>query len=215
MAEAKKSRTDFMDAIKEFTKDVVDAVSQSNAYALRADQTIYGDCPACKKGKVVEMKQSYSCTQWKESNCKFAIWKVIAQKNISEATVKTLMKKGKSALIKGFKNKAGNPFNASLEIKDGEVKMSFAQDSIGQCPLCEEGDIIETPKAYSCNKWRETGCKAVIWKEIAKRKITSKEAKELLAKGQTETLSGFKSRQGKEFSASLKLTESKVEFVFN
>jgi DNA topoisomerase-3 len=215
MAEGKKPREEFMTDIKEFTKEIVQNISQSTAYAVRADQTVYADCPACKLGKIVEMKSSYSCTRWKEAECKFAIWKVIAGKAITETMVKKLMKDGKTSVIKGFKNKAGNAFNASLEINNNEVKMSFEQDSIANCPCCEDGEIIETPKAYSCNKWRDNGCKAVIWKEIAQRKISQKEVQDLLKNGQTELLTGFKSKQGKEFSAALQFKDNKVEFIFN
>ena len=103
----------------------------------------------------------------------------MAQKNITESHLKSLLKKEKQALLKDLKGKAGNSFDAALALIDGEIKFDFQKESIGSCPLCE-GHIVETPKAFSCDKWRETGCKFTIWKEISRRTIKKTEAKSLL-----------------------------------
>ncbi|RAP31700.1 DNA topoisomerase III [Candidatus Marinamargulisbacteria bacterium SCGC AG-343-D04] len=205
------TREDYMDNIKTFTKEIIEKVSQDKTYTFRADQTIYGDCPKCKKGKIIDSPKAYSCSEWKTTNCNFAIWKLIAQKTISETQAKTLLNKGKTAVIKGFKNKAGNPFNAALTLKNGEVNFDFHKESLGKCTLCD-GNIVETPKAYSCDQWREKNCKFVIWKEISQRKIKVEEAKELIKHGQIEIKEGFKTRQGKPFSTNLHLVEGKVVF---
>ena len=84
---------------------------------------------------------------------------------------------------------------------------------MGCCELCENGQITETAKAYSCDQWRELGCKFVIWKEIASRKISKAEAKTLIEKKELNDLEGFKSRAGDSFKASLMLTpEGRVQF---
>jgi len=85
-------------------------------------------------------------------------------------------------------------------------------DTLADCPLCN-GKIIETSKAYSCSEWRN-GCKVVIWKTIAQKKITPAIAKKLLNKGETGVLKGFKSTKGTEFEVNLKLVNGKVEMDF-
>ena len=87
---------------------------------------------------------------------------------------------------------------------------------LGTCPLCQEGIVRETPKAYGCSRWRE-GCSFTIWKRIAGKTITSTQAQQLLDHKKTRKLKGFKSKKtGKKFDAALALDEKslKVRFVF-
>ena len=213
MAQSKGKRGTYMDKIKAFTKEVIQKVADDNSYTISADQTIYGTCPKCEKGKVIETPKAYSCSQWKSDNCSFAIWKEMAQKKITEAQVKTLLKSGQTKPIKGFKNREGNPFDAALKMVNGEVKFDFQKEVLANCPLCGDGNVVETAKAFSCDQWRETGCKFAIWKEIASRKIVKAEALALIEKKEIDNLDGFKSRAGDPFQASLQLTnEGKVQF---
>ncbi|RAP34811.1 DNA topoisomerase III, partial [Candidatus Marinamargulisbacteria bacterium SCGC AAA071-K20] len=179
-----------------------------------ADQKILGNCPKCEDGKVFESKKAWGCSNWKEKECKFAIWKELAGKTITEKQVETLFKKGITSVIKGFKSKSGNPFNAALKIHEGAVVFDFQKEAIGTCPLCQ-GDIVETAKAFSCDNWKTTGCKFAIWKEIAKRKMKKDEAIKLIKDGKLEKVEGFKSKAGKPFSADLVLSGERVEMKFN
>ena len=202
-----------MEEIKTFTKEVIKTVAEDNSYTIGADQTIYGACPKCEKGKVIETPKAYSCSQWKSDNCSFAIWKEMAQKKITETHVKSLLKSGQTKVIKGFKNREGKPFDAALKLADGKVGFDFQKETLGSCPLCEKGQVTETAKAFSCDQWRESGCKFVIWKTIASRTITKDEAKTIIEKKELDGLEGFKSRAGDSFSASLMLTDDgRVQF---
>lgn len=207
MAQSKGKRGEYMGKIKTFTKEVIQKVAEDNTYTIGADQTIYGACPKCEKGKIIETPKAYSCSQWKSENCSFAIWKEMAQKKITETHVKSLLKSGQTKVIKGFKNKEGNPFDALLKIINGEVKFDFQKEVVACCPVCEKGQVVETAKAFSCDQWRETGCKFAIWKEIASRKMTKSEVKSLLKNKELNDLEGFKARSGDSFKASLQLTE--------
>ena len=213
MAKSKGKRGEYMEKIKAFTNEVIQKVADDNSYTIGADQTIYGTCPKCEKGKIIETPKAFSCSQWKSEQCTFAIWKEMAHKKITVTVVKTLLKSGKTSVIKGFKNREGNPFDAALKIVNGDVKFDFQKEILGQCPLCDNGNIVETAKAYSCDQWRESGCKFAIWKDIASRKIVKAEALALIEKKELNDLDGFKSRAGDQFKASLMLTdEGKVQF---
>lgn len=83
-----------------------------------------GKCPVCGKGEILSNKFGYGCSRWKES-CKFFINKKIAEKTITEATVKKLLKDKKTGIIKGFKSKSGKNFDAVLIIEKGQVKFNF------------------------------------------------------------------------------------------
>jgi len=87
--------------------------------------------------------------------------------------------------------------------------------SLGTCPKCEQGEILENKKGFGCNRYRE-GCDFVIWKTVAKKKVTQKQVGDLLAKGRTGEIKGFTSKAGKKFAASLKMSaDFKVEFEFD
>lgn len=99
------------------------------------------------------------------------------------------------------------PVKRDTEKKFDKIKM------IGQCPLCKK-NIMSFPKSYSCEAWRE-GCKFTIWKTIAGANITETIAKQILKNGKSEKLSRFKSKAGKDFSASLSMDENgKIVFIF-
>lgn len=53
-----------------------------------------------------------------------------------------------------------------------------------------------------------------IWKEVAHKTITTKQVADLIAKGKTSILKGFKSKAGKDFEAYLVLKNYKVDFEF-
>jgi DNA topoisomerase-3 len=83
----------------------------------------FGPCPRCGSD-VVEQPRSYSCSGH-ERGCKFVIWKTIAGKRIGVRTAQSLLREGKSPLLKGFKSKAGKPFEARLKVDGGDVRFDF------------------------------------------------------------------------------------------
>ena len=86
--------------------------------------SVLGDCPLCK-AQIMDFPKSFSCSRWKEG-CGFTIWKYVAKKKLTDAQIKKLMTHKKTDLIKGFKSKAGKPFNAFLSMnKEGKVEFEF------------------------------------------------------------------------------------------
>lgn len=82
-----------------------------------------GKCPLCG-ATVVEQERSFGCSAWRDG-CKFAIWKTIAGKKLSLRVVQSLVRQGKSELVKGFKSKAGKAFDAKLKLEEGAVRFDF------------------------------------------------------------------------------------------
>ncbi|MDD3224604.1 MAG: DNA topoisomerase [Clostridium sp.] len=98
----------------------------------------------------------------------------------------------------------------NIEIDKIEIK----HESLGTCPICGKGDVIEGKKGYGCSRWRED-CKFFIGKQIAGKNISESIAKKLIKDKKTSVIKGFKSKTGKEFSATLKLEDGQVKFDFN
>ena len=72
--------------------------------------------------------------------------------------------------------------------------------------------MLENNKSYYCEDWENCGFS--IWKQICSKKLSSTIIKELLEKGKTKEIKGFKSKQGKTFSASLIIEDNKVKLNF-
>src|SRR5215216_1911089 len=84
---------------------------------------------------------------------------------------------------------------------------------LGACPKCG-APVLETKKAYGCSAWKN-GCKFAIWKIISGKRVSVPQARQLLTKGRTVQLEGFKSKAGKPYSAALVLNKEhtvKLEF---
>lgn len=138
MAEGEQDDREFLESINRY---VVSATNEWKAISAVAGEkrariqgekpvkeTKMGPCPLCQS-EVREFPKSFSCSRWREG-CGFTIWKIVAKKKLSESQVKTLMNTKRTGLIKGFKSKAGKPFEAYLSLnKEGKVEFEFQERS--------------------------------------------------------------------------------------
>jgi DNA topoisomerase-3 len=53
-----------------------------------------------------------------------------------------------------------------------------AFDTIGTCPKCGTGEIVEGQRGFGCNRWRD-GCDYVLWKDYQGHAIDERQAREL------------------------------------
>jgi DNA topoisomerase-3 len=81
---------------------------------------------------------------------------------------------------------------------------SRSREPLGACPKCGAA-VVETKKAYSCSAWKTSGCGFAIWKQVSGKRLSEAQAKQLLSRGRTNQLKGFRSKAGKPYSAALKL----------
>jgi DNA topoisomerase-3 len=94
-------------------------------------------------------------------------------------------------------------------IKTGEIPDVVYATVPAPCPRCG-GVVQENYRKFQCQK-----CDFAIWKVTSGREWSPDEIAELITKRTIGPLTGFRSRQGKPFSAVLRLTdELKVEFDF-
>lgn len=190
-------------------------------------------CPDCG-GRIMKKSIGFGCENFKADDpfsCKFFIGK-IASKQLSEANVLELLKEGHTQTIRGFKGKSGKKFDACLILNKNEAgksEVSFDFENVEAqtvkgvtCPICG-GDIVKTPFGYGCSNYNkddpEKSCKFNLGK-IAGYKLKDAQVKELLTSGITDTISGFKSKNGNAFEAKLALSRDEtgkvtgVRFVF-
>ncbi|CAM2065953.1 DNA topoisomerase [Sulfidibacter corallicola] len=77
-------------------------------------------------------------------------------------------------------------------------------DTLGTCPNCKRGWIIKGKSAYGCTRYRP-GCRFLIPLAPASKKLTQKQVTELIEKGKTRVIKGFKREDGQTFNARLVL----------
>ncbi|MCR4428211.1 MAG: DNA topoisomerase 3 [Caldiserica bacterium] len=121
------TREEFMKGIIALTREIVEkvkAVSGEKTHPMKkATSSAIGKCPLCG-GEVRENRAAFSCSNWK-TGCKFVIWKKIAGKTITRKQAQTLLEKGKTGILSGFKSKKGKSFRAMLELEGNSVVLKF------------------------------------------------------------------------------------------
>ena len=108
-----------------------------------------------------------------------------------------------SALVEEVRNKEGEKL--ATPAKAGRNGGGKSSEPLGVCPKCGS-PVVETKKSYGCSAWK-SGCKFAIWKTVSGKRISVAQARQLLTKGRTGQLKGFKSKAGKPYSATLVLDE--------
>lgn len=131
IGEGKGSQENFLKNIQKFLAATIDEApkkleTESLAAVVKnqVNTQTAGTCPICKDGQMVDRKKFYGCSNYK-NGCTFTIFKVISGKKLTQKNVKDLLEKQETGKLKGFKSKAGKPFNASLIVKDKKVTFSF------------------------------------------------------------------------------------------
>lgn len=192
----------FMDEMKQMVIEVVDQVKRSprKEIALAPEEVVAPEkpakkektetdepkettCPACKKGILLKGKNAFGCSDWK-NGCKFVIPFEFMGKKLTDAQIKRLVEKGKTALIKGFKQ-GDSSVDGFLELTE-DYNVSFAEAEPEQliCPSCKTGEIVKGNAAYGCTNFRG-GCKLRIPFEIQGKPLSESQVAQLVLKGQT------------------------------
>ena len=79
-----------------------------------------------------------------------------------------------------------------------------------RCPKCGARPLKEEYRVYKC-----PNCDYVLWKSVAGRQFNPDELKTLFTEGRVGPLDGFRSKEGRPFSAAIKLgAEGRPEFDF-
>ena len=90
-------------------------------------------------------------------------------------------------------------------------KYQNTETSLGNCPLCGS-PVREGQKSYYCCGYK-TGCKFIIWKEIAHAAVSHEDVSAMLC-GKKTRLKKCKGKEGKPFSARWYLENGEVALAF-
>ncbi len=132
IAEGRERRDAFMSDVVIYTGTIVDAIRGSGALPMaatertRPEAEAIGACPACgapvrKRGDV------WTCDTGR--TCPFVVFGTMGGKTIGVTIVRTLLKEKRTAVMTGFKSRAGKAFDAGLEVgPDGRVQLYFSNE---------------------------------------------------------------------------------------
>lgn len=203
----------FMAEVGDYTREILQDTSEKTI-----DPANLGPCPVCN-APVIRGRSAYGCSDWK-GGCKFVLPSEVWGLSLAPELAREILVHRRSLSphpieVVGQKLFATLSLDreGGLHYETGEVvKKKTGDKRLGPCPVCG-GDVVGGAKAYGCSNWAN-GCKFVIWKTTAQKSIPPEVAVQLLETGDTELLTGFKSKSGKDFDAKLKLVGGEVKFSF-
>jgi DNA topoisomerase-3 len=79
--------------------------------------------------------------------------------------------------------------------------------SLGKCPACEKGKVLENTKAFYCNEWKN-GCKFTIWKNSLEKEgieLNASTVRKLLKEGTADNVTAINSSTKEKRKVSLVL----------
>lgn len=192
---------------------------------MKWDETEY-QCPQCGK-KVLSLGNSYKCSGYidRDHGCKFYIGK-LAGKSLGKKEIEAICSMKETELVKGFKSKDGNKFDAfvSWDKSQGQIKFRFPIDDEIKtdmiCPLCH-GRILAAPNGFKCEHFvydsvkTGQGCSFYAG-SIQGHQIKEKELKTILT-GQETDLITFKNADKKQYDARLywNAAEKRISLKFD
>ncbi len=229
MARGKMKRDDFMKEIADATRDIVAKAK------LHESDTVPGDygkfnvpCPKCG-GEILENYKKFQCQK-----CDFALWKIVASRQLEISEVEELITKGTVGPLQGFRSKQGFPFAAIIKMnaefkpefdfgndqnKEGEASAPVdftGKEPLGKCPACS-GNVYDAGMNYVCEKQAgpEKTCSFRSGKIILQQTIEPAQITKMLSTGKTDLLKGFVSKKtNRKFEAFLIVKDGKTSFEF-
>jgi len=209
MEEGKYKAEDFRSEIHAFVKEIV-SISDTEAGRIRAAfESVKYKCFKCGQ-PLRENNSGYFCND----QCGLAVWKSLAGKTIPQKEMEALLTKGETGRISGFVSaKNGKEFAAKIVLEPPEFKQRFVFDrpDAYTCPCC--GKLLKRgPKVIACS-----GCNFTLWLVMAGKTLADTDVKDLLSKGITGVIKGFKKQEGGEkFNAKLTIDPAtkKVKYLF-
>ena len=224
--QGKLSRDKFMREIADMVRRLVKHTKEHESDTVPGDfSTLSTPCPKCG-GVVKENYKKFQCQK-----CDFALWKILAGRQLEPAEVEELITKRTIGPLQGFRSRMGKPFIAVLKLSpefktefdfgqsnnDSAEPVDFSdQQSLGLCPKCG-ARVFSLGVAYVCEKTvgPDRGCDFRSGKIILQRPIEPEQMTKLLTSGKTDLLHRFISKKGRPFSAFLARGEDgKVSFEF-
>ena len=145
------------------------------------------------------------------------IYKIVKDKAISDASMTAEWEEALENIIE--KRIRATDFDASIRVFAAQLTqelimgnhkkdiMDTVSKEVAVCPNCGKKNYM-TPKGYFCKY-----CDFQIYRNIAQKKLTDSQLRNLLEGGETLEIQGFKRKDGTTFSARLRRDGNKIYFT--
>ncbi|MDR1897424.1 MAG: topoisomerase C-terminal repeat-containing protein, partial [Prevotellaceae bacterium] len=108
----------FRKAIEVYTRQITTELLDTKIEVADSNAPI---CPKCKQAKIRFYPKVAKCP---DESCGLVVFRSVSEKQLSDHQITELLTKGKTAVIKGFRSKAGKSFDAALKF-DGNYRLIF------------------------------------------------------------------------------------------
>ena len=238
--EGKSSEKCYIDKVIEMTKSVVESTRDFDYNTIYPNTDSLGKCPKCSR-PVYEKAWFYGCEEsckplTGKKECEFLVWKDFYGRYIDRTTVKNLLSNKITRELQGFTTPSGQIYSAKLRLdNNGQIvkedqsqaqyeilnDIEINEEPLCPCPVHKDGcKIIETKTAFLCETKNKDDAEQgdpgfQLPRLICKRLMERSEALKLAKDGETELISNFVSKRGRNFTAKLVLKEKGgFEFKF-
>ena len=125
MEHGKLKRDQFMKQITDMTRHIVARAKEHESDTVPGDfSTLTTPCPKCS-GVIKENYKKFQCQK-----CDFAMWKIMAGRQLEPAEVETLLAEQKVGPLQGFRSRMGKPFVAVVKMTpDSKIEFDFGQSN--------------------------------------------------------------------------------------
>ncbi|MFP4540358.1 MAG: DNA topoisomerase III [Opitutales bacterium] len=219
MEQGKLSRAEFMKGITQLTEEIVDRTKNFEE-----------DASNCRETSIISPTDSEPMIEtlrtFKSKDGELTIYKTIGNRKMSEEEVQTLVRERAIGPLDDFRSKAGKPFSALLRLDpNNKVTFDFGNGSgessdeessplnLAELPVIGTfpdtgAKVYAAPNAYLCERTAagEKKDNFRLSRTMLGKTLPEQEVKNLLEKGKTNLIKGFKSkRTGRLFDAHLLL----------
>lgn len=199
----------------EISKKVSDIVSQ-----LWSDLRVDAPCPLCG-APILKAGSSYKCEKWEkepENGCSFSVYGQLGDVEVPPAMLVEMLEDDEGiseSKLQFVSTRTGNPYQAQTKVDKDTWSISRhfpkqEKNAVGICPLCEDGEILEKEKFYSCSNWKDKDCRLSINKGIDGP--SPEDVQQLLRDGKTSRAFTYE-REGRRRRFLLRFDGTKVRKV--
>jgi DNA topoisomerase-3 len=108
-------------------------------------------------------------------------------------------------------NKAIEVYTRQITVELLDTKIAVTEENTCLCPKCKTSQVRFYPKVAKCT---DANCGLVVFRNRSEKELSDKQITDLLTKGKTGIIKGFKSKNGKSFDAALKF-DADYQVVFD
>ncbi len=225
-------KNEFMEGIRAYTRDIVEAVGDYMKNGKNPDLDIA--CPECGTQGLSSRVDAVACPK-----CKFRLRRVLAGLSLSDDLMAELIRNRRLPVMEGFRSKFGKPFKAGLQLvapatarsgwktefffendREPAAETESAVASVGTVEVAGQGSLAlqESDKQWSLPDFERSGGAGKgfsMSRTILGKEITREQLEQVLREGKSELISGFVSaRTHRAFDAFLKLDAAKGNVGF-